>query len=47
MSEFSKMTNNLAPPIMNMFTPRENNFNLIERNETVKCDLETVSYRCP
>ena len=54
MTGLFKITKNLALLIMNMFTLRVNSFNLrnfqefaTERNKTVKCDLETVSYRYP
>lgn len=46
--------NNLAPPFMDMFSPRVSKFNLRnfqkfvrERKITVKRGLETVSYSCP
>ena len=46
--------NNLAPPFMDMFSPRVNKFNVRnfqkfvrERKITVKRGLETVSYSCP
>ena len=54
MTQLFKIMNNLACSIMrNMFTPCVNNSYLkkfqefvIERNKTVKCCLETVSFRC-
>ena len=47
--------NNLALPIkVNIFDPCINNFNFknfqeiaTERKNTVKCGLQTVTYRCP
>ena len=44
--------NNLAPTILDMFTPRVNNPNLRnfqdlqERKKTVKCVLKTATYYC-
>ena len=49
MTELFKIMNNLASPIMNMFTPSVKIFQefATQRKKTVKCYLETVSYFCP